>query len=102
MQPSDTREVQELIWEPIDQLIDKSYQQSNLEGNRRPPKKDFSRVKTFTYYLAEWQDLRKRGILARGDKHERFSLLSGDLLKDCDEGMRVIEELQADPNTERA
>jgi hypothetical protein len=38
--------------------------------------------------------LRRRGLLAHDDPHERYSLLSGDLLKDCEEGVQVIEELE--------
>jgi hypothetical protein len=93
-QPEVKTEVNERLWESLDQLIDKSQQQSSLESSRRPQKKDFSRVKTFTYFLAEWQDLRRRGVLAKGDSYERVSLLSGALFKDCEEGVGVLEELQ--------
>ena len=72
-----------------------SLQQSSLESFKRPQKNDYSRVKTFTYYIAEWQELRRRGELKKGDSYHRVSLLSGDVLKDCDEGVKALEELQS-------
>lgn len=77
-QPIDRREVQERKWIPVAEYIHEAFRQSTVDsimGNPpSQPKYCTFLVKTFAFFVSEWQTLRRSGSLSPTEPHQRISL----------------------------
>jgi hypothetical protein len=67
-QPIDRREVQERKWIPVAEFIHEAFRQSTVDSILghcvSQPKYCTFLVKTFAYFVSEWQTMRRTGMLS--------------------------------------
>jgi len=76
--PDSRKEVQELQWKSIEDYVKETMKQNSVEnvlGQVSPPPKYCAYyVKSFAYFVSEWQTLRRMGKLGTTEGHQRISI----------------------------
>lgn len=94
LKPIKTKEVKEIAWIPITEYIQETIKQNTLEHILCQPVSKYCTyyVKSFAYYVSEWQTKSLNKMINADDPYERISM-HDDILNSCPESLKCISTL---------